>query len=205
MQIGKYQVEYLEDSHIYLVNGIILPSITTIISEMLGKDKSLESIPDNVLETARNRGNMVHKEIEHWEKVGYIEHEDCQEIYNYIELKVRNGFNVIDVEKIVILELDGNPIACGRLDQVIQINNECGINDIKSTYKLDYEYLYYQTNAYRIAHNQTYGTNYKKCYATHLRNDESSFKPILVNDEIVMQLFKDYVIRNEGNNVPINL
>ena len=193
MQIGKYIVEYLEEEHIYLVNGIILPSITQIIKSKFPID---ETIPEEVLESARNRGNRVHKIIEVYETTGDELH--CQELDNYIKLKKRNDFKVIDVEKIVVLEMDNHPVACGRLDQLIEINGELAINDLKSTSKLDMQYLYYQTNLYRIAHNQTYGTQIEKCYATHLKGNEYAFKRVLTNDEIVLQIVRDYLAKQES-------
>lgn len=189
MQIGRWRVEYLEQSHLYLVNGVIVPSITTILKTKFPMD---DSIPEDVLDNARQRGNRVHKEIEDYETKGDVA-TDSIELTNYIKLKARHGFDVVDVEKIVVLEIDGNPVAAGRLDQLITINNELAINDIKSTSKLNTMYLYYQTNLYRIAHNQTYGTNIQKCYATHLKANEASFKTIVKNDEIVMKLVRDFL------------
>lgn len=189
MQIGRWRVEYLEQSHLYLVNGVIVPSITTILKTKFPMD---DSIPEDVLDNARQRGNRVHKEIEDYETKGDVA-TDSIELTNYIKLKARHSFNVADVEKIVVLEIDGNPVAAGRLDQLITINNELAINDIKSTSKLNTMYLYYQTNLYRIAHNQTYGTNIQKCYATHLKGNEASFKTIVKNDEIVMKLVRDFL------------
>ena len=189
MQIGRWRVEYLEQSNLYLVNGVIVPSITTILKTKFPMD---DSIPEDVLDNARQRGNRVHKEIEDYETKGDVA-TDSIELTNYIKLKARHSFDVVDVEKIVVLEIDGNPVAAGRLDQLITINNELAINDIKSTSKLNTMYLYYQTNLYRIAHNQTYGTNIQKCYATHLKGNEASFKTIVKNDEIVMKLVRDFL------------
>ena len=39
--IGNYVIEYWEDSHTYLVNGIILPSITTILKKKFGNKYAL--------------------------------------------------------------------------------------------------------------------------------------------------------------------
>ena len=189
MQVGKYIVEYLEDTHVYLVNGVITPSITQLLKKHF---PVAESIPQNILENARRRGNRVHKEIEDYEHLESIK-EPSTELKNYVELKDKHKFNVVDVEKIVVLEKDGQVVACGRLDQLIEIDGELAINDIKSTYKLNYEYLYHQTNLYRIAHNQTYGTDIKKCYATHLKGATAKFKSIPSDDEIVAKIIDEYL------------
>lgn len=189
MQVGKYIVEYLEDTHIYLVNGVVTPSITQLLKKHF---PVAESIPQNILENARKRGNRVHKEIEDYEHLESIK-EPSTELKNYVELKDKYKFNVVDVEKIVVLEKDGQVVACGRLDQLIEIDGELAINDIKSTYKLNYEYLYHQTNLYRIAHNQTYGTKIKKCYATHLKGATAKFQSIPCNDAIVAKIIDEYL------------
>ena len=194
MLVGKYEVEFIEETHTYLVDGVVLPSITTIISEMLGKDKELEAIAPNVLEEARQRGIRVHKAIEDYEYQGIDTSDDVVELKNYKYLQEREKFEVLESERIVILELDGKPVACGRTDQLIKVNEELGINDIKSTYNLDNEYLYYQTNLYRIGWKQTYSVEPKRCYSTHLRGAGTrAFTRILVNDEIPLKLVRDYL------------
>lgn len=194
MLVGKHEVEFIEETHQYIVDGLLLPSITTIISEMLGKDKELEAIAPNVLEEARQRGIKVHKAIEDYEYQGIDISDEVVELKNYKYLQQREKFEVLESEKIVILELDGKPVACGRTDQLIKINDELAINDIKSTYSLDNEYLYYQTNLYRLGYKHTYSIEPKKCYATHLRGAVTrSFTKILVNDEIPLKLVRDYL------------
>lgn len=200
MLVGKYNVEYLDDIHIYLVNGVIVPSITSMLKN---KFPVANSIPKAVLDKARTRGNRVHKEIEDYENLESIS-EPSIELQNYIELKDKHKFNVIDVEKIVVLHKDGQVIACGRLDQLIELEGELAINDIKSTYKLNMEYLYYQTNLYRIAHNQTYGTDIKKCYATHLKGDTAKFKTIPADDDIVWKLIDNFLQTHKEEEICID-
>lgn len=201
MQVGKYIVEYLEDTHIYLVDGVITPSITQLLKKHF---PVAESIPQSILENARKRGNRVHKEIEDYEHLESIK-EPSTELKNYVELKDKHKFEVIDVEKIVVLHKDGKVVACGRLDQLIEIDGELAINDIKSTYKLNYEYLYHQTNLYRIAHNQTYGTDIKKCYATHLKGSTAKFKSIPSDDEIVTKIIDEYLESHKEEEICIDL
>ena len=189
MQVGKFIVEYFEDTHLYLVDGVIVPSITRLLKKHF---PVADTIPQHVLENARKRGNRVHKEIEDYEHLESIK-EPSTELKNYVELKEKHKFEVIDVEKIVVLMKGDKVIACGRLDQLIEIDGELAINDIKSTYKLNYEYLYHQTNLYRIAHNQTYGTDIKKCYATHLKGNTAKFKSIPSDDEIVAKIIDEYL------------
>lgn len=202
MQVGKWNVEYLEQSHLYLVNGVVVPSITQVLKMKFPMD---DSIPEDVLDNARQRGNRVHKEVEDYETNGTVA-EDSEELKNYIKLKARHSFNVVDVEKIIVFELDNKPVAAGRLDQVIiDRNGDMAINDLKSTSKLNTAYLYYQTNFYRIGHNQTYGTNIQKCYATHLKGNEASFKPIVRNDAIVIKLLVDFLSEQKEEELSLDL
>lgn len=51
-------LDFKEQEHKYYQNGKELPSVTTLLS-----DNEYESVPEELLENARLRGNLVHKEI----------------------------------------------------------------------------------------------------------------------------------------------
>lgn len=57
------QVEYNEEWHTYKLNGKIIPSVTKLLDngEYIG-------VPEEVLEKARVRGTLIHKEIEEYLK-----------------------------------------------------------------------------------------------------------------------------------------
>ncbi len=73
------QVEYIEDFHIYKLNGKIIPSVTQLLDDgtYIGVDK-------NVLDYARDKGNIVHKEIETYLKTS--ETGFTAEFYEFLRL-----------------------------------------------------------------------------------------------------------------------
>ena len=111
--IGNYVIEYWEDSHTYLVNGIILPSITTILKKKFGN--KYQGVDERILEAASQRGTEMHQAIQDYEEDG-INDINNRELQNYIFLKKHYKWKVIASEIPVILFLDDVPVAVGRLD-----------------------------------------------------------------------------------------
>ena len=68
-EIKGEQLEFIEDGHIYLYGGIILPSITTILKAKFGGKYT--NVSRDVLQRASELGTQVHEAIEDYEKRGY--------------------------------------------------------------------------------------------------------------------------------------
>lgn len=192
--IKNHIVEFLEEEHIYLCDGIILPSITTILKVKF-KNK-YDGIPKDVLERASINGTRVHKAIEDYEKYN-IEDKGCTELSNWKFLKRAYKFECIDNEVPVVLFKNNVPVACGRLDLVLEETGQVGLGDIKRTSTLDKEYLAYQLNLYRIAYQQCYGTEIKFLRGIHLRNDVRKYINIPINENKAISLLNEYLERRE--------
>lgn len=188
--IDDYVIEYWEDSHTYLVNGIILPSITTILKKKFGH--KYDYVNEGTLETSRKLGTNMHQAIQDYEEDG-INDLNNRELQNYIFLKKHYKWQVIASEIPVILFLEDIPIAVGRLDQIIEINGERGVNDLKRTAVFDKEYVAYQTNLYKIAYEQSYHMPLSFVSGTHLREEKRKFYKLPVNEEMAMKLIKKYL------------
>lgn len=65
----KYKIEFFEDDHRYLVNGVEKDSVTKPLKRLLNFD----DVPVNVLEKARQKGNDKHKMIKFYHK-GTLDH-----------------------------------------------------------------------------------------------------------------------------------
>ena len=65
-EIKGHVVEYIDESHTYLVDGIILPSITQILKVKFGN--KYQGISKEVLDNAAAKGTRVHEAIEKWYK-----------------------------------------------------------------------------------------------------------------------------------------
>lgn len=192
--INGYCLEYLDDSHTYLVDGIIVPSITQILKLKFG-DK-YNNVSKIVLNRASEKGNAVHKAIEDYEQQG----KECElkELRNYKFLKEQYKFECLNNEVPVILFDGEKPICAGRLDLILDINNELGLGDIKRTSVLDLEYLAYQLTLYAIAFEQCYENEVKFLRAVHLRDDVRKFKEVKRIDKEALELVNQY-LREEEN------
>lgn len=189
-------LEYIDESHTYIFNGVILPSITQILKVKFG-NKYL-GVSNSTLERAANLGTEVHKAIEDYETKG-IENIELKELRNYVFLKVRNNFKCLKNEVPIVLFLDEKPVAAGRVDLILEQNGQVGIADIKRTSTFDKEYVAYQTNLYRIGYQQTYGEDITFLRGLHLRDNTRKYIELPINEEMSLDLVKKYLEKENSN------
>lgn len=141
-------VEFLEKEHIYLVDGIIVPSVTQIL-EKIFPDK-YKDVPKEILKRKASYGSAMHKYIEQYEKgiittsLNYIQGASFNQ---YIKLKDKYNIEVLEQEQIVHYRL----IYAGTFDMIAKVNGKKYLIDIKTTAKLDKEYLSWQLSLYEKA------------------------------------------------------
>lgn len=193
-EIKGYTVEFIEDEekeiHTYLCNGVVLPSITQILKIKFG-DK-YKSVDKKVMQRASKLGTATHKAIEDYCKLG-IDDKNSKELRNFKFLQKQFNFEVLDNETPIILFKDNKPVACGRLDLVLKINDDLCLGDIKRTATLDKEYLAYQLNLYRIGFQQCYEKEIKGLKGIHLREDVRKYVDIPVNEKMALELLNKYL------------
>ena len=73
-------LEYIDETHTYIFDGVILPSITQILKIKFGN--KYKDVSEEILKKASERGTKVHQAIEDYE-VRNIETDNCKELYNY--------------------------------------------------------------------------------------------------------------------------
>ncbi len=188
-EIKGHTIEYIDDIHCYLCDGIILPSVTTILKIKFGN--KYKGIDETVLKRASEKGTEVHNAIEKYCKNG-IE-SDLKELKNFKFLKKQYKFNVLDNEVPILIFKDDEPVAVGRLDLVLKDGEEVGLGDIKRTSVLDKEYLAYQLNLYRIGYMQSYGMDIKFLKGLHLREDIRKYVNIPINEKMALELLDKYL------------
>lgn len=188
-EIKGHVLEYFDDTHTYLVDGIIVPSITQIL-KIKFKNK-YSGVDQKVLNRASEKGTEIHEDIEKLCKTG--EAEDLKEVKNFIFLQKQYKFNTIDNEVPIILFREETPVGAGRLDLVLEENNELGLGDVKRTSVLDKEYLAYQLNLYRIGYQQCYDKEIKFLKGLHLREDVRKYINIPINEKLAQKLVEEYI------------
>lgn len=188
-QIAGHTLEYIDDIHQYICDGICVDSITQILKHRFGH--KYDMVDSQTLQRASELGTKTHEAIEKYCRTG--EETDLKELKNFKFLQKQYKFDVLENEVPVILFLNDEPIGAGRLDMVIQMDGKKGIADIKRTSALDKEYLGYQLNLYRIAYKQSYGVETEFLRGIHLRDDVRKFVKIPINMEMAVHLISEYL------------
>ena len=187
--IAGHILEYFDDSHQYLVDGILVPSITQCLKFRFGNKYA--GVDRVTLQRASEKGTEAHEAIERYCKTG--EESEIPEVRNFKFLQKQYGFTVLENEVPVILFLGDEPICAGRLDMVIEMDEDRGLADIKRTSTLDKEYLGLQLNLYRIAYQQCYDLAIEFLRGIHLRDDVRKFVNIPINEEMAWQLIHEFM------------
>lgn len=150
-------VEFIEETHQYLLNGILVPSVTQIL-KLVFPDK-YKNIDERVLNDKAKYGTKLHECIEIIEKnkpkrpISYCKRYLGIDIYQeeslkqYLRLKEKYNIEVLENEKIVYYE----DKYCGTLDIKAKVNGDTAIIDIKTTYELDKDYVAWQNSYYELA------------------------------------------------------
>lgn len=148
------KVEFIEDGHIYLVNGIQVESVTQLLQKVFPDKYS--SVPASILAQKAEYGTTIHSAIERHEnglKTAHMGIWAKIALAQYEKLKKEHGFIVESQEQIVFFK----DKFAGRYDMtVINKNGLLCLNDIKTTYKLDRDWLSWQLSLYELAYEWTY-------------------------------------------------
>ena len=187
-------LEYIDETHTYIYDGVVLPSITQLLKVKFGS--KYNCIPKKTLERAAEQGTAAHKAIEDYEQSGA--ESNLPELRNYKFLKRAYKFECMANEVPVVLFWDGEPVAAGRLDLVLQEGEQIGLGDIKRTSALDKNYLAYQLNLYRIAYQQCYDAEISFLRGLHLREDTRKYVTLPINENLVYEILNEYFKENEN-------
>ena len=185
-------LEFFPETHTYLYDGLMLPSVTQILSVRYKNDYA--SVPPAVLNNAAQRGTAVHKAIENYNNSGYDDGSEA--VRNFKFLQKQYGFEVLDSELPLVIFKDDFPIACGRLDMTMLIDGKTGIADIKTVSTLNKEKIAYQLNLYRIGLMQSYGVDAQFLKIIHLRDGIRKVIDSPVNDCMTCALINKFLEEN---------
>lgn len=160
-------VEYIEESHTYLVDGIIVPSVTQLLQFKF--PEKYKGVPESVLNSKAEYGTKVHKLIEILnsencfkpviEAVKEFDYIIANSLEQYTKIFSNNKIAPISQENIVY-----NDRVAGRYDLLAEVNGDISLCDIKTTATLDKDYLSWQLSIY----NYLGKLNVKKLYAIWL-------------------------------------
>lgn len=177
-KINGRTVEYDEETHCYIVDGIIVPSVTQILQKHFNDYLNVSA---EVLKRASEKGTELHGAIEAYEKKG--KEVESVEFRNYKFLKSHYGWKNIANEIPIIYEEDGQVLYAGRLDQIIEIDGQLGINDFKRVSAPNKEKIALQLNLYRLGYEQSYHGKISFLSFTQLREDKRKFTRLPIAEE----------------------
>ena len=158
---------FIEESHTYLLNGVIVPSVSDIL-HFIFPDK-YKGVSEITLSNKARYGTIVHEYIEKFEN-GKLDNLPDLDIYQqmsikqYMRIKAKKDIDVLEQEKMIHFE----DKYAGRFDMIANIKGKRSLCDIKTTATLDIEYLSWQLSFYEMA----YGERFKKLYAIWLPRKE---------------------------------
>lgn len=185
--INNHVVEFDEEDHIYLVDGIIVPSVSTILKAFFN---DYANVSRSVLERAREKGTALHEAIELYETTG--QGSDLQEFKNYLFLKKHFKFDVISCELPIIYEENGKVLFAGQLDQIIEMDGKRGINDLKRVSSPNKDKIALQVNLYKLGYEQSYHQQIDFLTFTHLKEDKRKFNQLPINEARTREILKKY-------------
>ncbi len=190
-EINGHCLEFDEEDHIYICDGVIVPSVSKILKF---KFDDYACVSRSVLEQASARGTALHEAIEIYETTG--QECDLKEFKNYLFLKKHFKIKNISNELPIIYEENGRVLFAGQLDQIIEINGELGINDFKRVSSPNKEKIAYQLNLYKMGYEQSYQKQIKRLSFMQLREDTRKFYPLPINEQATKSLLKEFYQEN---------
>lgn len=133
-------LEFNEEKHEYTLDGKKLISVTQLMQKH-GLAPSYAGVSSEVLNAKAERGSLIHKEIEDFNKSGTIGFTDeMAQFKNYVESQ--------DVEVLESEYRVHNDIVAGTIDLVLNYNGNFVVADIKTTYQLHLEAVMWQLSIY---------------------------------------------------------
>ena len=187
-ELNGHILEFIPEIHRYIVDGELVPCVSDILAyrfnDYVGVSKA-------VLNRAAEKGTEMHKAIEMYEKEG--QESDLKELRNYKFLKKHYKFKNIANEIPVIYEENGIVLYTGTLDQVLEIDEETGLNDFKRVSNPNKEKIAIQLNLYKLGYEQTYNKKVDFLMFTHLREDVRKVHKLPINKELALSLVYEYL------------
>lgn len=184
------KVVFDETGHTYTNEaGKQLSGVTALLKRQLFADK-YDGISESVLERAAERGNLIHRQVEMYETFGGDVDTLSDEARTYATLKEANKFETIATE---LLVSDGENVASG-IDVVWEKDGGVFLCDIKTTSKLDMEYLSWQLSIYKyllLLNNPD--VEIRGLYACWLPREQYGKPKLVPVDEKPMEWVKDLI------------
>ena len=189
-KLKKSNVVFYPATHTYVTpDGRMLDGITGMISRQLFPSK-YDGVDEETMRNAAERGSFIHSVCELVDSLN-IEHES-PEAMGYKELKDTYGLRHEESEYLV----SDNVHFASCIDKVYRDGESTfTLADIKTTYKLDKEYVRWQLSIYAyLFERQNPGTKVLHLYAIWLRGERHELVEVeRIPDDVVVSLMEHEV------------
>lgn len=193
MKLKKSPVKFNQEEHTYQLGGVQLQGITGMLNKRVFPNKYVD-VPEEILRKAAERGTYIHECCELADGLGIVP--DNQEAKGYISLRDAHGLRVEESEYLVSDEK--HFATC--IDKVFRSGETTfHLADIKTTYKLDTEYVRWQLsiNAY-LFELQNKDAKVDALFAIWLRGEKAELVEVeRLPTETILAL-----LESEVNNTP---
>ena len=183
-ELVRSRVRFDSGPHRYTLDGRELRGVTGMLERRLFPDK-YRGVPDTVLQAAAVRGSIIHGTIELADDIGL--ESDMEEVKGYALLKERHGL-VYEASEYIVSD---NERFASCVDKVFrESDTEFSLADIKTTYRLDTEYVRWQLSVYaHLFETQNPGCSVVSLYGIWLRGDRHELVRVeRIPDEVIMEL-----------------
>lgn len=188
MMLKDSPVVFDQEKHTYRLGDIVLEGVTTLLRNQLFQNK-YEGVPEFVMERAKDKGTLVHEQCELVDALG-IE-PVVLEAKNYKLLKEEHGLKPIANEYLISDEIAFASSVDVIFDGESENDDEVYLADIKTTAKLDMDWLSWQLSIYAyMFEKQNPHLKAKKLYGIWLRNEVKELKEVKrIDSETIQKLF----------------
>lgn len=190
--INNHKLRFIKNAHKYFIDGIEVPSVNLIMKYIL--EDIYKDIDNKIIKKASKRGEVLHYEIENYEKTGIKGF--SEEFNNYLAIKEEMNLNVLKSEIFVIFCNGQVPLFAGRVDLVYEENNKLGLIDIKRTFDLHLDRVGLQLNLYKLAFEQSFSLKLDNISCLRLRESIKEFTNIKIDTLDTIEKIDNYRLRN---------
>ena len=169
-------IQFIPESHTYLVNGVIVPSVTGIVTKILGT--AYDAVPRAVLNRKAEYGTRVHE----WLKA-YFLNEELPPVTDTMALSTDQVPSIARYHKIECISAE-LPVAykqtvAGTFDLLAYVDGEVSLVDHKTTAAYHEEYLRWQCALYSLCIEHTFGITPTASYCLWLpKNKRAQLIPV---------------------------
>lgn len=168
------QIEFIEQTHTYLVDGVIVPSVTQIMKQM--SEAYYSGINEDVMKEAAARGTRVHKAIYDYEQLNAVIVDDAMPYFkNYLVAKQLKNFEPL-MQEFALTE----GTFAGTVDMLAEMGGQQVIIDLKVTSKFNKELAEVQLAGY-VELCEKNGIGISATYILHIKKDTFKLHKVTPN------------------------